>query len=416
MAIAQPQSGDTLAAIDHAALHRVIAADTSATVQSITVSTAQTAIKPSSNSTTGIQLQKVDGTNILNIDTTNARVGIGTAAPTQALQMGNDKFIAVDVNATVTASTAQSQGNGALTAQVNEISIVANDGDTVTLPAAVAGMKITIINNGANTLQIFPASGDNLGTGVDLSDELELNEVIDFVAYDDTNWKIESETEIIHATMLDEDNTNAFVITDAGTDFQCYHTNGLVAGDLAGWTFDAGGAGVSHTIDSIVNDTGGKILVTTGDNHLLAVGDIISQSNLADANYVGVFIVQTVPLDDTYTVTATWGITDTGTMDQAATLDVVTGHGGVYAVTWGISATSSTSNETVDFRIYNKATRVIGMNGRRKFSTNGDFGMGSPGTTTTTIANGDKISFALSNEDSAGNITIRNLTVFLERL
>ena len=40
-------------------------------------------IYPSADSTTAIQLLKADGeTSILNVDTRNARVGIGTAAPT----------------------------------------------------------------------------------------------------------------------------------------------------------------------------------------------------------------------------------------------------------------------------------------------------------------------------------------------
>jgi len=45
------------------------------------------AIKPASDSTTAIQLQKADGTNILNIDTTNGRVGIGTTSPDYTLQV-----------------------------------------------------------------------------------------------------------------------------------------------------------------------------------------------------------------------------------------------------------------------------------------------------------------------------------------
>lgn len=40
-----------------------------------------TALKPSANSTTALQLQNAAGTSILNVDTTNSRVGIGTVAP-----------------------------------------------------------------------------------------------------------------------------------------------------------------------------------------------------------------------------------------------------------------------------------------------------------------------------------------------
>lgn len=91
--------------------------------------------------------------------------------------------------ASITASTTQTQGQGALTADVNEVSTVANGNDTVTLPGAQAGSIIYIINNGANTLQIFPASGDNLGAGVDTSTTLATGGHAVFVAYDTTNWE-----------------------------------------------------------------------------------------------------------------------------------------------------------------------------------------------------------------------------------
>ena len=106
------------------------------------------------------------------------------------LALGNDVLIQRDVNAGLTASVTQTQGNGALTADVNEIATVANTNDTVTLPTAVAGLKIVIINNGANTLQIFPASGDNLGSGADTATTLANGSNVVFVAFDATNWEI----------------------------------------------------------------------------------------------------------------------------------------------------------------------------------------------------------------------------------
>lgn len=46
--------------------------------------------KPSANGTTALQMQKADGTNVLNVDTTNGRVGIGTNAPTKLLDVAGD--------------------------------------------------------------------------------------------------------------------------------------------------------------------------------------------------------------------------------------------------------------------------------------------------------------------------------------
>lgn len=51
-------------------------------------------IKPASDSTTAIQITKANGTtNVLDIDTTNVRVGIGTTAPLRKLHVNGDAFL-----------------------------------------------------------------------------------------------------------------------------------------------------------------------------------------------------------------------------------------------------------------------------------------------------------------------------------
>ena len=102
-----------------------------------------------------------------------------------------DGLLRHTVKSGITASTTQSQGQQPLTQDVNEISVVANANDTVTLPSATAYSRtITIINNGANTMQIFPASGDNLGAGVDTATTLAAGSNVQFVNYNVTNWEI----------------------------------------------------------------------------------------------------------------------------------------------------------------------------------------------------------------------------------
>lgn len=94
------------------------------------------------------------------------------------------------VTAGITASTTQTQAGGvALTAEVNEVSVCANANDAVTLPSAIAGLPCLVINNGAQTVQVFPASGDNLGAGVDTSTTIVAGSRKLFQAYDTTNWE-----------------------------------------------------------------------------------------------------------------------------------------------------------------------------------------------------------------------------------
>ena len=112
---------------------------------------------------------------------------IGLSGTTWHLVNGDQKRT---LESGITASTTQSQGQQPLTKDVNEISTVANTNDTVTLPSALTYAKfVTILNNGANTLQIFPASGDNLGAGVDTATTLASGSNITFVNYDATNWE-----------------------------------------------------------------------------------------------------------------------------------------------------------------------------------------------------------------------------------
>ncbi|KKL96241.1 hypothetical protein LCGC14_1846440 [marine sediment metagenome] len=332
------------------------------------------------------------------------------------LVMDDDTFIRHSVTATITASTSQSQGNGALTSEINEIAVVAFVNDTVTLPAAIAGRKVTIINNGANILRMYPASGDNLGAGVDVFEELKANEVIDFVAYDSINWHVEASTETIHAMMFDTENSDAFVINAVNEDHM-YHTNGLAAGALAGWTFDIGGSGTPKAIMAIVDgaDSGVDIAVSTNPAHDLAVGDIISQTNLTNAAYVGTFVVKAVISANIYEVAAVFTATGTGTMDQAATLICTAGSQGVYKINWNASATAASNNDIFVFAIHVEAIRVPSTNIERKFGIAADIGAMS-GSSIITVGSGEHVSFMVLNTVGSGNITLKDLNVNLVRL
>lgn len=89
----------------------------------------------------------------------------------------------------ITASVTQTQGQQPLTDDVNEVSVVANANDVVTLPPVIGGRRVWVINNGANTLQIFPASGDNAGAGVDVSITLAAGLTYEFLGLNATNWE-----------------------------------------------------------------------------------------------------------------------------------------------------------------------------------------------------------------------------------
>ena len=100
-------------------------------------------------------------------------------------------IVNVSVSAGLTAVNPGGQGDGLLTAVVNEVSTVANANDAVTVQPAPATGSITIkiINNGANTLEIWPSSGDDIGGGVDTAITLAAGSNIELTSYDATTFE-----------------------------------------------------------------------------------------------------------------------------------------------------------------------------------------------------------------------------------
>lgn len=63
----------------------------------------------------------------------------------------------------ITAAAGGGQANATpLTKQLNRVAIVATPGDSVLLPAAVAGMTISIVNDAANPMQVIGAGTDTI--------------------------------------------------------------------------------------------------------------------------------------------------------------------------------------------------------------------------------------------------------------
>jgi len=84
---------------------------------------------------------------------------------------------------TVTADVGSIQGGSPITTSFVVVSVCANAGDAVTLPATFqAGTQVKIKNNGAQSCDVFPASGDNLGAGADTQAALASGASITYIA------------------------------------------------------------------------------------------------------------------------------------------------------------------------------------------------------------------------------------------
>lgn len=90
----------------------------------------------------------------------------------------------------ITASTTQSQGQQALTKGYFRyiVTTVGNANDVVTLPEPETGWEVIVCNRGANTLQVYPASGDDLGAGTNTSTTIAAGAVKRFLGIDNDTW------------------------------------------------------------------------------------------------------------------------------------------------------------------------------------------------------------------------------------
>ena len=94
-----------------------------------------------------------------------------------------------DVSVGVTADTGSAQGDGAITSTFVEIATVGTAGDAVTLPSAASGKLVFIANNGANSADVFPASGDAIdGASANAAQALTAGSNRIYICQDGTDW------------------------------------------------------------------------------------------------------------------------------------------------------------------------------------------------------------------------------------
>lgn len=147
--------------------------------------------------TTGLYIQCYDGAaNDFSVGRYGATIIAGNAALTAALTMTKGDFVMSDgvmrlaTTATVTADVGSIQGGSAITRSLVEIAVSANAGDAVTLPTAIVGQVVLISNHGAQSVDVFPASGDAINEAAgDSAKALAANAGMLCFAYDATNWE-----------------------------------------------------------------------------------------------------------------------------------------------------------------------------------------------------------------------------------
>jgi hypothetical protein len=95
------------------------------------------------------------------------------------------------VNAGVTAHTGSAQGGETITKSITQIATCGTSGDAVTLPTAVAGLIVFVLNDGAEAADVFPNTSDNINeAGDNAAYSLAANKNAMFIAHDAQHWSV----------------------------------------------------------------------------------------------------------------------------------------------------------------------------------------------------------------------------------
>jgi len=116
---------------------------------------------------------------------------IGGEVAVEFLENAGETTMAFGNSVGQTAHTGSSQGDGPITKQYNEYSTVANAGDAATLPLNFkVGTTLTVINNGANSMDVFPYANDYIDSlGQNVAYALAAGDSITFFAtVQHSNW------------------------------------------------------------------------------------------------------------------------------------------------------------------------------------------------------------------------------------
>lgn len=247
--------------------------------------------------------------------------------------------------ANVTAGT-NAQGQGALTSDYNIITTAANNPSGVTLPTATTGRRIIIVNKGANTVNVYPASGaaiDALATNASIS--LNTDAVMIFNAASTTLWYSSVNTQI---------NPSEF-------------TTGSGAVTLASATASALNLN-SGTTGAVTLDSGTTGAVNVGNNanaKTITIGNATGATSIVLNCGTGALDVGANAIARTVTVGNTTG---------ASTLNLRGGTGGV-AVSTGTTGTVSITSGTTGAVTFDSGTTGavnIGNNANAKTITIGN--------------------------------------------
>lgn len=154
-----------------------------------------------------------------------------------------------DTSTTITAFSTGGQASAtALTSEFNNVTTTGAAGDSVKLPAAAAGKKVTVKNSGANSLAVFPATGGSINAlSANLSVNIPVSGELTFRAISTTVW--ETNEVFVSPAPTTQRGEFVFKASDNAADHEVIFTNAS-HGQATTVTVPDSGAATSYVVQS----------------------------------------------------------------------------------------------------------------------------------------------------------------------
>ena len=122
-------------------------------------------------------------------------VTVGAILAQQWNELSNAVIYMQQADVGLTADIGSIQGGGVLLSSFNVFSTVANAGDAATLPSSAVNTKVgsmvTVKNDGANSMDVFPALGHDAGAGANVAVAIAAGSGKTFMAtVDSSTWTV----------------------------------------------------------------------------------------------------------------------------------------------------------------------------------------------------------------------------------
>lgn len=142
----------------------------------------------------------------------------------------------------------------------NEVTTVATAGDSVKLQPAQAGAMITVLNDGANAMDVFPATGDTINDGAaNTAISVAPGVTLSFTAINSTNW--ETSSQVVETDSMKEFTSGAGITVQSKMIFQAPNIQSLTTGITA---FATGGQASATALTKLYNNI--TTCATAGDS------------------------------------------------------------------------------------------------------------------------------------------------------